>query len=324
MLSFIVLVFISVLPFVSTWITSPQDIFLEKEEGFSKPEKIFRKKTSWRLTNKGKIFLGIAALTIFFAWVQYRENEKATSKLENQLTERDRINRAELRNRDQESRRELFYRDSLNNAKLKIRDSISNAQLNKRDSLASERVEKGKNETIAILGRYSLRYDSSQKRIEKLVKDSSKITEANLPDFGFCNDTGFMVKPISNYEYILKFRFCNMIAPAKKINMRFYVLTRNVLDKYDFIGESPVLSDNLEAPINLVLTKDDGGKLTTPFKLSQVYVLMQGNYTDSRGKTYIPVNTLVFYDLAQNKYGFPSIQTVEVLRILLKEKGIIY
>lgn len=144
MLSFLVLIFVSLLPFVSTWLTSPQDIFLEKDEVFHKPKEIFKRKTSWRLTNKGKMFLGIAILTIFFAWVQYYQNQQATSELQSELSLRDSINRAELRTRDIQSRQEQYRRDSINNEKLRVRDSVSYSQLTQRDSINSKRIEKGK------------------------------------------------------------------------------------------------------------------------------------------------------------------------------------
>ncbi len=71
MLSFLIIVVVSLLPFISTWISSPQEIFLE-EVGRKEKKNIFKKRTSWTLTKKGKVFLGIACLTIIIAWIQLK------------------------------------------------------------------------------------------------------------------------------------------------------------------------------------------------------------------------------------------------------------
>lgn len=318
MIGFFILVVFSLLPFVSTWITSPQDIFVEID-GLKKDKKIFKKKTSKRLTKRGWSFIGIAILTICFAWFQYKENIRSTQVLQNQLALRDSINRNELRIRDNQSRREQQVRDSLNNAENRLRDSISQSEIYSRDILASERIEKGKNETISLLSKYNLRQDSSQKRIEALVKDSSKIIDPNIPDFNLCNDTGLVVSRISKFEYDIKLRLCNLTSPSKKVNLSFYIVTKDTFNQLVYRGELSAIPKNSEFSTGAVITSNKN-TIVSSTPISEVYLLVTGTYADSKGRSLISVNNLVSYTISVKQYGMPTRKENDEVRAFFRKK----
>lgn len=322
MLSFFILVVVSLLPFISTWITSPQEIFLE-ESRFKKSQPIFKRQTSWKLTRKGWYFLGIAVLSIFFAWVQYNENQKSTNDLKIQLATRDSINRTELRIRDQQARKEQSVRDSVNNEKLRKRDSIANLQLYKRDSFANVRIEKGKNETIVALGKYSLRYDSSQQFIEKLIRDSSKtkVIAQSDPILNLCSDKAIEFHDSAGKVNKFKAYFCSKEAASRDFNITLYVGYTPSLEKfsYTYFGKYEALSphSSMSSDEQIISYFDVPNTINAVL----IFVLIKGTYTNADRSKLFDVNSLFFYNAKTKRSGILKGDTERNIRYFIQKKA---
>lgn len=298
MIGFIILIIVSLLPFISTWITSPQDIFIDNDYLKSRKE-IFKKRTSWRLTKKGWIFLGIAFLTILFSWIQYNENIKSAKKFQNQLSERDSINRLELRIRDNQSRYEQRVRDSLSVEKIKIRDS-----------LASAKVENGKNETILALAKYSLRYDSSQNVISKLIKDSARKTVIQPidPVLGLCYN-GLSRKKSNSDSLVITIRKCAEMALCKDINIEIYFvvsLDSPLLKKHSnflFATKEKFIEKDGEMRAGEYRANDFYLYVKGASKIYYVFAWVVGTYKNSDKTKIFDIDKVYFLDTKANYTG---------------------
>ncbi|MGV3528660.1 MAG: hypothetical protein ACO1OO_07190 [Flavisolibacter sp.] len=301
MISLVILIVVSLLPFITELITAPQEIFLE--EGIKRPRQIFRKRKSWRLTQRGKIFLGIAGLTMFFAYVQFMENEQSTRELRRQLAVRDSINRGELRLRDQQFRIEQSTRDSINNEKLRQRDSISILEQLQRDSIASERVEKGKSETISALAKYSLNYDSGQGRIEKIIRDSTR--NQPEPEFDLCIKDGIAMDSIIKGICRLRINFCSRKNTSDGIDVKVFFAAKSRGHLSKISSPSP---DNYLIPKGLRLLT--GAAFTVGINVpcdssDIIYLHVVGTYFDLRRQNVFNINSIYSYEIATKRFGIP-------------------
>ncbi len=294
MIGFIVLLMISLLPLVVVWITSPEDIFMSKNEiSKEKPKIIFQKKQPKKLTNKGKLFFLIALITATLSWLQFDENEETANALRTELALRDSLNREEIRLRDKASIELQLSRDSINNENVRRRDSIS-----------YKIVEQGKNETIVALGQYSLRYDSSQNRIEKLVKDSAKkvVYLAEEPNFQARLGSAIQFIDSTDIEYRFSLTFCSYVASSSRYNIQYYV---GFLESIN--GQCFYLYKETPFPMSMTLPKDGVGmtKFTTP-KVSKdglVVVLVKGTFSNLDGSKTFPLQTVLYYDFKRDYSG---------------------
>src|SRR5579859_3479104 len=117
-----------------------------------------------------------------------------------------------------------FYKDKTNEKKLEIADVAKKKddEKNKKDILIA--VDNATNSNISTftksLALYNLRYDSGQKAIVKLIRDSSKKVVNNIqdpdPHFGLClpsnpSDNGnLVIKKNDNNSDSLLFYFCSL------------------------------------------------------------------------------------------------------------------
>jgi hypothetical protein len=280
-------------------LTSPEELFIQDGSKQNRSKPIFKKPGSWKLTRKGWAFLGIAVLTAFLAWFQYHDNEIEQHKLRSELATRDSISREELRIRDKQTRAEQLHRDS-----------ISNENLRKRDSLASVRIEKGKNETIVALGKYSLRYDSAQKIIERLVKDSAKktIIQPADPIFRLCNSNGITVKKYDLDSLIITVRKCNEVAESKKINVRIYLVIDIDSDEYSpklmFLARWRLIEDNAEMAPDDMRSGDIGfGIRNASQRGYRLYAWVKGTFMNSDLSKSFEIDKVYSVSLKSNFFG---------------------
>jgi hypothetical protein len=297
MVTLIVLFIVALLPFVTTWLTSPQELFVEDGSKSKKSKPLFNPKTSWKLTKKAWVFLGIALLTMFFAWVQHKDNEKEKGELRTELLERDNINRNELRARDQDARNEQLNRDSINNEKLRLRDSIANSK-----------VEKSKNETISQLAKYGLKYDSSQKIIEKLVRDSSRktIIQPADPEFLLCIPNGITVKKYDPDSLIFTIRKCVEIAQCKKINITVYfvvdvdsIANRNM----KFLSKERLIESNGEMAANEMRASDFSYYIRNAPRCYMLYAWVKGSFMNSDLSKSFDIDRVYSASLTSHFFG---------------------
>lgn len=211
MLSFVLIILASLIPFVVTWITSPEEIFLLNDE--PKPKQIFQKKANKKLSTKGKWFIVAILLTTVFAFFQFLQSEKDKDNL------RDEREKSERKISDRvDSSRKILFKD------------LSDA-----------------------LAKQNLLFDSAQKRIEKLVRDSaSKVTnfiqQETQPQVSLCfGDSSINVDQIRGNGLIFRLRVCGYDNTAKKVRSIAYVVGAKqgqyyLLKKQIIISNETILS----------------------------------------------------------------------------------
>ncbi len=201
----------SLIPFVVTWITSPEEIFLSNDEPRTK--QIFKRKANKKLSTKGIWFIVAILLTTAFAFFQFLQNEKDKIDLK---SERDK-SELEISNRVDSSRKVLFK-------------DLSDA-----------------------LAKQNLRFDSAQKRIEKLVKDSTSrvtnyIQEETQPQVSLClGDSSIKVEQIRVNGLMFRLRVCGYNNTAKKVRSIAYIVGAKqgqyyLLKKQTIVSNETILS----------------------------------------------------------------------------------
>jgi hypothetical protein len=195
MVNILLLVLVSIVPLIVTLITSPQDIFIDKNTA---PKPIFKKSESWRLSKRGIAFLTSFLLTIILAYFQYTNTEKA--KLNEAVK-----TRKELAAKDAASKKELAKRDLEAKKEQAKRDELAKNEQDRRDSISYKRLSDSKNETIIALAKYRLSVDEANKRIVRTIKDSVP-KPLDLPFISFCSA---FCKKIENRTYKFDYKICN-------------------------------------------------------------------------------------------------------------------
>lgn len=205
------------------------------------------------------------------------------------------------------------------------RDSIANTIQDKRDSIANERLQKSKYETILALAQYGLKYDTAQMRIEKIVKDSSRITiiKGVEPLLKFCANSPISYKKVNNIDSV-SIMVCNEGAVSRNITLRFFIFIAN--------GEKLNPYDSLEylfeykGLVNLFsLGVTEWRSFVVPFNSEienkKLHVLVTGSYTNSDASKTFKVDEAIYFNFKEGKHLFPFDGGKELREFLFK-KGI--
>ncbi|HTE25354.1 hypothetical protein [Flavitalea sp.] len=212
-----------------------------------------------------------------------------------------------------------------NKLEITNRDSIANKTQNYRDSIAFARLQESKRETIEALAQYGLKYDTAQKRIEKLVKDSSRIliVKGVEPLIKFCASSpiSFVQSPDIDTVTI---KICNEGAVSRNITMRFFFFIADK-DDYEPYKNLQYLIEYRGLISPFALGTPEWRNFSIPFKKEieglRLLVLVAGSYTNSdASKTFLIDDTLLF-DFRLNQHRFP-VDRGKKLKELLEAKGI--
>jgi cell division protein FtsL len=211
MFNLILIILVSLIPFVVTWITSPEEIFLSNDE--SKTKQIFKKRVNKKLSTKGKWFIVAILLTTVFAFFQFLQNDRDKLDLKNEREKSE----SKISNRVDSSRKVLFK-------------DLSDA-----------------------LAKQNLLFDSAQKRIEKLVRDSTSrvtnyIQQETQPQVSLClGDSSIRVEQIRANGLMFRLRVCGYNNTAKKVRSIAYIVGAkqgqyHLLKKQTIISNETLLS----------------------------------------------------------------------------------
>ncbi|MBI1781207.1 MAG: hypothetical protein HYR66_07530 [Sphingobacteriales bacterium] len=287
MWNLILIILISLLPLIVTWITSPSEIFVEDGNLSKTRKEIFKRTISRRLSIRGWFFIGTFLMTAVFVVLQYRSQKNA----------------------EKEAERKLQIKDSLNKVEQGKRDTSFSKEQDRRDSISYTRLRDSKNETVEALAKYGLKYDSAQKRIEKLIKDSTGKTVNNIqeiiPFFGlkipvesekFNSIHIAKVSPLKDSLY-LKFSCRDNTCFNVNLNMA-YVITRGAKSFFKTI----YLIRNTTTPKDGILNTYT--EINPPFDLfdNKIYFYFFGTYTNANSKTTFYISELYQYDSTNEVY----------------------
>jgi hypothetical protein len=266
------------------------NIFNKKKVNISQPKRLFP------LTKKGIIlsvlFLFIIGLSI---WQEVDDqNEKNSTK-------------------------------RLNEAEIAKRDSIAIKLQNYRDSIAFLRLQESKKETIEALAQYGLKYDTSQKIIEKLIKDSSRvmIVKGVEPLIKFCATSPISFIKSDNIDSVI-IKICNEGAVSRNITMRFFLFVAE-RDDYDPYKSLQYLFEYRGLISPFALGTPEWRNFSVAFEPGiedlHLFVLVAGSYTNSDASKTFVIDDAIYFDFKQSQHRFP-VDRGKKLKDLLETKGI--
>lgn len=194
------------------------------------------------------------------------------------------------------------------------------------DSIASARIEKSKDETINALGRYSLKYDSAQKEIERLVRDSSRKTVSIIqgpdPEFSFCVADPISPSDTTIDNIFFKINFCSYKAVSRNIKIACFLVTQNLSLTYQF------QKIFFAIPSGFFVNSETGFtfKLSIPKDIvhttKRVYVMMKGSYQNNDMTKIFPIEETILYDCLERRAGSPNDYLQSKIDETLKGAGI--
>lgn len=182
-------------------------------------------------------------------------------------------------------------------------------------------------DVINALAKYHLRYDSGQKNIEKLIKDSSKKVVNNFvadtePSFNLCigrevkDYPGIRIKHINQQYDSLYISFCSMQNNACNINLSIYIIIPKI--KQDTILEASIMYKNFNNPNGVASTTNtllDYGLEGVEI----IYFKFLGTYSNCGKPNEIILNSLYRYHLDQNSYDSPTPSVVDKINLFLSK-----
>lgn len=286
MLKFWVIIISQVLAALIVFFTT-DNLFNKKKKG-----QIFQPKSNFPLTQKGLFLLFTFLMIIGLSIWQEIDDIKERKAAENEITKK---------------------------------DSASSKIQEKRDSLAHARLIQSKNETIEALAAYGLKYDTAQKRIEKLVRDSSRLTiiKGAEPLVKFCAADPISFSKVNDLDSI-EIKVCNDGAVSRNITIRLFlfVVKKDSLDIYKSLEYLYELKAFI-TPFSMGPSewRSANTKLKKEVENFHLFLLATGSYTNSDGSKTFLIDDAAFFDFKKNKHFIPGDGGTK-LKELLKSKGI--
>jgi hypothetical protein len=213
------------------------------------------------------------------------------------------------------------------------RIEIAKVEKKKDDSISRKRNDESNsiivNTFTDALAKHGLKYDSAEKVIQKLVKDSSKkeikYTYGNHPELAIYN---IELTKSTNDSLIFKVTFYTKQAAAYNTTVKSYLIFEPMGKSLYFIPQTDnvALVKNILIPLDkiLELPRYVMGDATTirAIKEGTVYFVFIGDFFDSDNKRF-PFKVIESYS-NERKFGSISESAYINVRNLLHEKGIDY
>jgi len=292
MFSLILIILASLIPFIVTWITSPEEIFLEINE--SKAKQIFKKDTSKQLSRKGKWFIVAIVLTCVFAFIQFFQNEKDKKVLNNERDFRDSIITAKI-NFGVDSNRKVLFKD------------LSEALANQ-----------------------NLKIDTVTKKLE-ILKDSARskvmVFEGDAPLLNFCNQDGVSIKKIVQDTCVFLVKLCCENSGSRNVDLTLISLASPLepsmsLNQLIPTGKTIFLSKNFSIPKSQSMNQEISISDQDIKKYKTFFFFMHGTYSNSTNTKTFSISSIVRYGMINNDFSFIATPYDEQIKLFLKNKGI--
>lgn len=240
-----------------------------------------RKKGYKKITKKGFIFIVVASIAILLYIYQYIHNE----------------------NKNQQ--KEILMQNQQT-----IRDSINQKRLDDSNKLIVNSFAEG-------LAKYSLKYDSATKTIEKLIKNSK--TEIAEPFISLCKINPIELPETSDAFYKFNLNVCNSNAPSKNIKADVYVVTVNINDKMKYVKYFNLFQSNMQL--------DKGAKISQQIlvpnieELQLCYFLVNGSWDNVSGTNSYTIDNIFHYNFENNTSGgITSNHEIQIRKFLKSSK----
>jgi hypothetical protein len=271
MISLILIIFASLIPFAVTWITTPGEIFIEKGE--KKKKEIFRRRTGKIISVKGYWFIGAILLTGTLAFLQYKQSESDKRVLKIERDKRDSIITSRI-NAGVDSNRRVLYNDL---------------------SLA--------------LAKQSLTLDTVSKKLRSLGKPSQNtntIIQQPDPLFGICaweHGINLTEKNDALHKISLSISYCHSNSPSNVKLQLFFLYPENGIFKR--INKVPLIFEK-KGGLEQDGAFEDQISLTTSGLPSKLFLYIRGQYTNFKKNKAFKIDDVSVLDITMNKAAFTS------------------
>lgn len=269
-MAFIYFLLIAALVAVSSILSSIWDIVDKEKKGLK------------AITKKGRRIILLNLSVILISVLQYCQNE------------------IDVKQKEDEAKTEQTKRDSI----LRDRyDSSLYVMKQKYDSSHTNIIR-----TIAgALGQYGFRLDSSNQKLEKLIKDSAKtkVILPNDPVLIMCTN-GIRLIDTTNNKHHYGLKFCSNDAGSTDFKVNIYVVLFDSINNYTYAGL-------YDFPFDSQISKDIEYEIffdiTDNLTYTKLYFLVKGTYKNiERTKSY-PTNIMYYYNRLGNSSGITTGET---------------
>jgi hypothetical protein len=175
---------------------------------------------------------------------------------------------------------------------------------------------------VEALAKYGLKYDTAQNRIEKLIKDSSHITNGPDPYLTFCADTSVKLTKEENGRYTFDVSLSSYQASSKYVTLAVFIsaeyANHQIIPCRDGIQ---LYLGNGALPLG---TKETFGLRTCVFKERPVTIIffIKGEYKNVRGDKQFKIDEMLGYNLNDKISGHPTGYKEIEVRNAFKQAGI--
>jgi hypothetical protein len=253
----IIIILITTFLALSSFITA-SNVYNENEKGFK------------RITKTGSLIISLNLIIIILTGIQYFGNKRELRKSEAA---------AVIRQNDRDSILRVRYDSSL--IIMKGKYDTSNIR------------------TIAVvtelLANYGFRLDSSNRRLLKIIRDSSKtkIILPNDPVLQLCPRIGIEYRDTRENHNFYNVQICSKDASSSNFYINCPYIIGDSVGNLTYIGK-------LDLPTDLKISKDNSitAFLAIPssFTYKYIYLLFDGTYSNADNTKIFPINDLYYYN----------------------------
>lgn len=215
----------------------------------------------------------------------------------------------------------------ISDAEEKEATQLLKQQLSYSDSLHRIQIKETGLTFVEALAKYGLKYDSSQKIIEKLVRDSLTHSVTNIissedPILEVCVPNGIkFIREEAKYFYY-SLEICSNLASSSDINLNYTVLSSSELPpkqlyyiSTDNVFESNgTLSSSYSVTIHFV-----SPKITSQ---NMIYLILKGTYKNYDKTKKYTIRRIYWHNRNNNTYGLLKGASADVVNTYLSENKI--
>jgi hypothetical protein len=181
------------------------------------------------------------------------------------------------------------------------KDIASAKEATKRDSLSREDSKR----IIESLAKYNFQYDSINRKVIQLLRDSIKsiTVNANEPDLNWCGHDGIIIRSTDDNHINYYIKLCAYMATCDHINAKFKIVVQMTdmslvaIDSifqlgYPDVKISPTNSMSWPYVLNV-----------NPSNVNGIMIQFSATYTDLGGKKKYGTERTAAYDLKRQVFG---------------------
>ncbi len=246
-------------------------------------------------------------------WATINKDNEADEKAEEGKKEY----QTALDNKQQELDKALKFRDSVNQVKLVERDSLNSKRILAIQEDNKQILIKSNNGNLKtytqVLANYNLQLDEANKKIIKMVRDSSHQL-SDVPYLRLCIDKGVNSLIIKSDSVFFKMKLCND-SDFPSYNLSYSLLV------FDIVNGKPMLvmankSNDIDALGNRTFRTFEYEAQVKNYITDTVAFVLKGRYENSYGRVLNLISSLLYSTRKDDRLGMPSKIEQSILNVI--------